>query len=105
MCPLSACFCPFVRVQQYEADPAKQGADAQVALAPLIKEALTLSKLKEFTGRDAPTVRRGAPLRFHPSAAAGLRSEACSIRSHCLVKLKEILLTAILIVSAAQVIT
>lgn len=43
-------------IEQYEADAAKQGADAQEALAPLIKEALALSKLKEFTGREAPTV-------------------------------------------------
>lgn len=44
-------------IEQYEADKAKQSADAQVALAPLIKVALEFSKLKEFTGREAPTVR------------------------------------------------
>jgi len=43
-------------VEQYEKDAAKQLVDAQQALAPLIAVALSLSKLKEFTGRDAPTV-------------------------------------------------
>ena len=36
-------------IEQYEADVAKQGADAQDALAPLIKVALETSKLAEFT--------------------------------------------------------
>ena len=39
-------------IEQYEADVAKQGADAQDALAPLIKVALETSKLAEFTGRE-----------------------------------------------------
>jgi phosphoglucomutase len=43
-------------IEQYEADPAKQGADAQVALAPLIKIALETSELAKFTGRESPTV-------------------------------------------------
>ena len=32
------------------------GADAQVALAPLIKIALETSELAKFTGRESPTV-------------------------------------------------
>ena len=43
-------------IEQYEADPAKQGADAQDALAPLIAIALETSQLAEFTGRESPTV-------------------------------------------------
>mmetsp|Transcript_20785 Transcript_20785/g.33687 ORF Transcript_20785/g.33687 Transcript_20785/m.33687 type:complete len:615 (+) Transcript_20785:123-1967(+) len=43
-------------IEQYEADVAKQGVDAQDALAPLIKIALETSRLTEFTGRDVPTV-------------------------------------------------
>ena len=43
-------------VEQYETDAKKQLVDAQQALAPLIGVALTVSKLKEFTGRDKPTV-------------------------------------------------
>ena len=43
-------------IEQYEADEAKQGADAQDALAPLIKVALETSKLSAFTGRESPTV-------------------------------------------------
>jgi len=43
-------------IEQYEADPAKQGADAQDALAALIKVALETSQLEKFTGRSEPTV-------------------------------------------------
>ena len=43
-------------IEQYEADPAKQGADAQDALGPLIKIALETSELAKFTGRESPTV-------------------------------------------------
>lgn len=65
-------------IDSYEQDPAKQKMDAQVfwretekkskkkkinlsiflqdLLKPLIDVALELSKLKEFTGRDRPTV-------------------------------------------------
>ncbi|EPQ26282.1 uncharacterized protein PFL1_06217 [Pseudozyma flocculosa PF-1] len=43
-------------VEKYSNDPSEFGADAQVGLKPLIDEALKISKLKEFTGRDKPTV-------------------------------------------------
>jgi phosphoglucomutase len=43
-------------VEQYSADPALFEADTQAGLKNLIEVALSLSKLKEFTGRDAPTV-------------------------------------------------
>lgn len=43
-------------VEQYEPDVSKQGVDAQEALKPLIDVALQFSKLKEFTGREKPTV-------------------------------------------------
>lgn len=43
-------------IEQFSNDPSKYEEDAQVALAPIIKVALDLSKLQEFTGRDAPTV-------------------------------------------------
>lgn len=43
-------------IEQYSADTSKHGLDAQDALAPIIKIALDLSKLKEFTGREKPTV-------------------------------------------------
>jgi phosphomannomutase len=43
-------------IEQYEADTATHGTDAQVALAPLIKLALETSKLTAFTGRKEPTV-------------------------------------------------
>ena len=43
-------------IEQYEADVTKQTQDAQDALAPLIKVALDVSKLREFTGRESPTV-------------------------------------------------
>jgi len=38
-------------IEQFSADPAKLGLDAQVALKPIIDQALALSKLSEFTGR------------------------------------------------------
>ncbi|KAL0408986.1 UNVERIFIED_CONTAM: Phosphoglucomutase, cytoplasmic [Sesamum radiatum] len=43
-------------IEQYEKDSSKTGRDSQEALAPLVDVALKLSKMKEFTGRDAPTV-------------------------------------------------
>lgn len=43
-------------IEQYEKDSSKTGRDSQEALAPLVAVALKLSKMQEFTGRDAPTV-------------------------------------------------
>ena len=43
-------------IEQYSDDPATYGKDAQEALGPIIQTALKVSKLKEFTGRDKPTV-------------------------------------------------
>lgn len=43
-------------IDNYLNDSSKFGLDAQEALKPFIKIALEMSKLKEFTGRDAPTV-------------------------------------------------
>ncbi len=46
-------------VEQYvapEAGPEKLFADAAKTLEPLVNVALTLSKMKELTGRQQPTV-------------------------------------------------
>ncbi|MDX8407494.1 MAG: alpha-D-glucose phosphate-specific phosphoglucomutase, partial [Mariprofundaceae bacterium] len=43
-------------LESYEADAAKQGMDAQDALADLIAAADYVSHLKQLTGRDKPTV-------------------------------------------------
>jgi len=43
-------------IEKFEADKTKQDMDAQVALKEYIDLALETSKLKEFTGRDEPTV-------------------------------------------------
>lgn len=43
-------------VEKYSNDASEFNADAQVGLKPLIDQALQLSQLKEFTGRDKPTV-------------------------------------------------
>lgn len=43
-------------VEQFEPDASKHNVDAQTALQPLIDLALSVSKLKEFTGREKPTV-------------------------------------------------
>ncbi|RWW81988.1 hypothetical protein BHE74_00009589 [Ensete ventricosum] len=57
-----------VYIEQYENDSSKTGRDSQEALAPLARSfcldailqlvdiAIKLSKMKEFTGRSAPTV-------------------------------------------------
>jgi phosphoglucomutase len=43
-------------IEQYTNDKSRLQEDAQVALKEIIGEALKLSKLQEFTGRDKPTV-------------------------------------------------
>lgn len=43
-------------IEQYQSDPSKTGIESQVALAPLVKIALKLSKMEAFTGRSTPTV-------------------------------------------------
>ncbi|XP_043720910.1 phosphoglucomutase, chloroplastic [Telopea speciosissima] len=45
-----------IYVEQFEPDVSKHDMDAQTALKPLIDLALSVSKLKEFTGREKPTV-------------------------------------------------
>ncbi|THF99628.1 hypothetical protein TEA_019311 [Camellia sinensis var. sinensis] len=43
-------------IEQFEPDVSKHDMDAQTALKPLIDPALSVSKLKDFTGREKPTV-------------------------------------------------
>ncbi|MPC57981.1 Phosphoglucomutase, chloroplastic [Portunus trituberculatus] len=43
-------------VESYESDPSTFTKDAQDVLKPLVEIALSLAKLKEYTGRDKPTV-------------------------------------------------
>ncbi|OAY30441.1 phosphoglucomutase, chloroplastic [Manihot esculenta] len=43
-------------IEQFEPDASKHEMDAQTALKPLIDLAFSLSKLKDFTGREQPTV-------------------------------------------------
>lgn len=43
-------------IEQFEPDVSKHDMDAQTALKPLIDLALSVSKLKDFTGREMPTV-------------------------------------------------
>ncbi|KAF4400741.1 phosphoglucomutase, chloroplastic [Cannabis sativa] len=45
-----------VYIEQFEPDASKHDVDAQIALKPLIDLALSVSKLKDFTGREKPTV-------------------------------------------------
>ncbi|PIN11325.1 Phosphoglucomutase [Handroanthus impetiginosus] len=45
-----------IYIEQFEPDASKHNVDAQTALKPLIDLALSTSKLKEFTGRERPTV-------------------------------------------------
>lgn len=43
-------------LEQYQADASQFEIDTQEALKPLVDIALEISKMKDFTGRDAPTV-------------------------------------------------
>jgi phosphoglucomutase len=45
-----------IYIESYEPDASRHDLDAQDALRPLIDAALSLSELRERTGRDAPTV-------------------------------------------------
>ncbi|XP_057475505.1 phosphoglucomutase, chloroplastic-like [Actinidia eriantha] len=45
-----------IYIEQFEPDASKHDTDAQIALKPLIDLALSVSKLKDFTGREKPTV-------------------------------------------------
>ncbi|WCJ36567.1 phosphoglucomutase [Euphorbia peplus] len=45
-----------IYIEQFEPDASKHDVDAQIALKPLIDLALSISKLKDFTGREKPTV-------------------------------------------------
>ncbi|PSR93385.1 Phosphoglucomutase [Actinidia chinensis var. chinensis] len=45
-----------IYIEQFEPDSSKHDMDAQIALKPLIDLALSVSKLKDFTGREKPTV-------------------------------------------------
>ncbi len=45
-----------VYLERYESDPARQGVDAQEALAPLVAIADELAGIRERTGRTVPTV-------------------------------------------------
>ncbi|KAL8050954.1 hypothetical protein ABFS82_06G113700 [Erythranthe guttata] len=45
-----------IYIEQFEPEASKHDVDAQIALKPLIDLALSTSKLKEFTGREKPTV-------------------------------------------------
>jgi len=43
-------------LERHEADPARHGLDAQLALAPLIALAETLARVRHFTGMEQPSV-------------------------------------------------
>ncbi|GKU89491.1 hypothetical protein SLEP1_g3624 [Rubroshorea leprosula] len=45
-----------IYIEQFEPDVSKHNMDAQEALKPLIDLALSVSNLKDFTGREKPTV-------------------------------------------------
>ncbi|CAN4085238.1 unnamed protein product [Withania somnifera] len=45
-----------IYIEQFEPDVSKHDMDAQIALKPLIDLALSVSKLKDFTGIEKPTV-------------------------------------------------
>ncbi|OCW59387.1 alpha-D-glucose phosphate-specific phosphoglucomutase [Hoeflea olei] len=45
-----------VYMERHEPDPARHGQETQAALAPVIAAAQALAGIREWTGRDAPTV-------------------------------------------------
>jgi phosphoglucomutase len=45
-----------VYIERYEPDPGKQHLDAQEALHDLIRIAGEVARIREFTGRESPTV-------------------------------------------------
>lgn len=45
-----------IYIDSYENDPISLTKDAQEVLKPLVNIALEISKIRECTGRDAPTV-------------------------------------------------
>ena len=45
-----------VYIEQFEPHVSKHDVEAQIALKPLIDLAISVSKLKDFTGREQPTV-------------------------------------------------
>ncbi|PSS33138.1 Phosphoglucomutase [Actinidia chinensis var. chinensis] len=45
-----------IYIEQFKPDVSKHDMNAQIALKPLIDLALSVSKLKDFTGREKPTV-------------------------------------------------
>ncbi|OAY77755.1 Phosphoglucomutase, chloroplastic, partial [Ananas comosus] len=45
-----------VYIEQFEPDVSKHDMDAETALKPLIDIALSVAKLKDFTGSEKPTV-------------------------------------------------
>ena len=45
-----------IYIEQYEKDSSKTGRASSDALSPLVDVALKFSKIKEYTGRSAPTV-------------------------------------------------
>jgi len=49
-------------VERYSKEESEYGLDAQDGLKPLIEVALEVSKLKEFTGREKPTVITVSPV-------------------------------------------
>jgi phosphoglucomutase len=49
-------------VERYSKNESEYGMDAQDGLKPLIEVALEVSKLKEFTGREKPTVITVSPM-------------------------------------------
>jgi phosphoglucomutase len=56
-------------VERYSKEESEYGLDAQDGLKPLIEVALSVSKLKEFTGREKPTVITVSHLHMYEAIA------------------------------------
>jgi phosphoglucomutase len=69
-------------VERYSKEESEYGLDAQDGLKPLIEVALSVSKLKEFTGREKPTVITVSPLPVMKMKAYTIVNCHCSIASN-----------------------
>ncbi|KAL5976554.1 hypothetical protein ACLOJK_020887 [Asimina triloba] len=93
-----------VYIEQFEPDASKHDVDAQVALKPLIDLALSMSKLKEFTGREKPTRATGiAYIRISTNS----HDRDCRVlspsRSALIMSMGQVGLAIIMIMSRGQV--
>jgi phosphoglucomutase len=76
-------------VERYSKEESEYGLDAQDGLKPLIEVALEVSKLKEFTGREKPTVITVSPVLVESVVANETVNYPCSVENYESVQVRE----------------